>query len=67
MKVPRWTLFCADCKKEFTHSEIADAEDPFIAWKATKPEFPAGGLRLECPSCTKASVYQRNELVLRTA
>ena len=67
MMKPRWTLLCPDCKKEFTHTEIADAGEQFIAWTARKPEFPVGGLRIECPNCTKSFVYQRYELVFRMA
>jgi hypothetical protein len=65
MKAHRWMLFCADCKKEFTHSEVADG-GPFSAWTAIKPDFPEAGLQIECPNCRKAFVYQRYELVLRT-
>jgi hypothetical protein len=66
MRVPRWTLLCADCTKDFVHSEIAHAGEGFIAWSAFKPEFPIGGQLIKCPHCTKSSVYQRYELVLQT-
>jgi hypothetical protein len=66
----RWVLECAQCKVEFMHSEIYNdgysARDPFTL-TAVKPEFPAGGLNAICPNCNSASVYQRYQLLYRTA
>jgi hypothetical protein len=38
------------------------AADPFASL-GDKPEFPAGGLSLECPNCKVTSPYQRHQLV----
>ena len=63
--MPRWVLGCPGCNKDFTHSEIklsAEPLDPFM-WLGDKPEFPVGGLSLQCPNCKATSTYQRNQLV----
>ena len=69
IKLARWVFGCPDCDYEFTHSEI-DSEirppllDPF-AWIDDKPELPEAGVRLECPSCKKVSVFRRYQLTYR--
>jgi endogenous inhibitor of DNA gyrase (YacG/DUF329 family) len=66
--MPQWVLRCPECNANFTHSEIATENQPLrdsFAGLAVKPEFPEGGMRLECPNCKKSSVYQRHELVFR--
>ena len=64
----RWVLECAQCKVEFTHSEISEnghtIRDPFTL-TATKPELPAGGVTTVCPNCNGAAVYQRYQLLYR--
>jgi hypothetical protein len=61
----RWVLGCNNCKSDFTHTEIAPSDfDPFVR-TAPKPEFPAGGLSVNCPNCGEADVYQRHELTYR--
>ena len=64
----RWVLGCPECNKYFTHSEIlADSNrsmlDSFV--NIPKPEFPKGGLKMECPNCKKTSLFQRHELIYR--
>jgi endogenous inhibitor of DNA gyrase (YacG/DUF329 family) len=56
-----WTLRCATCKVEFTHTEITRTDslfDPFVR-SSPKPEFPAGGLTLNCPNCGAPCVYEQ--------
>jgi len=66
--VARWVLECADCKAEFTHSEISGSGymsiDPFTL-TANKPEFPEGGVSAVCPSCNATAVYERYQLLYR--
>jgi hypothetical protein len=67
--MPRWVLGCPECNRDFTHTEIpADPKrrsfDRFLGTEA-KPEFPQGGLRIECPNCKKTSIFQRYQLVYR--
>jgi hypothetical protein len=65
----RWVLGCTKCKVDFTHSEILpnnSLPDPFVGF-ARKPEFPTGGLAIECPHCGKASTYQRHQLIYQLA
>jgi hypothetical protein len=65
----RWILGCSDCKQDFIHSEIdidAPIRNPFTGLDH-KPDFPAGGLSLQCPRCQKASVYHRHQLVYQAS
>jgi hypothetical protein len=63
----RWVLVCPECKQDFTQSEIPSGWngggrlDPFIGY-LVKPEFPPSGLKMECPNCKKASLFQRYQL-----
>jgi DNA-directed RNA polymerase subunit RPC12/RpoP len=63
----RWVLNCAECDKEFTHTEKAEMQspssDPFTG-RLPKPDFPDEGLQLECPHCKKRSLYKKSQLVL---
>jgi len=68
----RWILTCPECKQEFTHSQVNEAEpdgpsllDPF-SWIAGKPKFPEAGLRFTCPKCMVETTYQRHELIYRS-
>jgi hypothetical protein len=67
----RWVLNCGNFNKDFTHSEmVADRKGPLrdpFDWIEAKPDFPTGGLSLECPNCKKTSVYQRQELTYRAS
>jgi endogenous inhibitor of DNA gyrase (YacG/DUF329 family) len=64
--MPRWVLYCPRCKKAVPHSEVTfrrAREEEGFAWVGRKPDFPSGGLSLECPHCKETSVYQPHELV----
>jgi hypothetical protein len=67
--VARWVLECAQCKAEFTHSEIPQSgyvnPDPFTL-TPTKPELPASGVTTVCPNCNGAAFYQRHQLLYRS-
>jgi hypothetical protein len=62
---PRWMLTCDKCNSEFAYSDVLDRrsqrDNPFTG-NVHKPEFPSGGLSLECPNCKKSSVYQSHQL-----
>lgn len=60
----RWILNCPNCGKEFFHSEVG-TEEGLFAWTTPKPDFPEGGLRLDCPSCKVGSLFQRYQLLYR--
>jgi hypothetical protein len=62
-----WIMVCPNCKSEITHSRVDIAtkswhSDPF-AWLGIKPKFPDVGLRLECPACSKSSVFVQHQLL----
>jgi phage FluMu protein Com len=61
-----WVLRCPRCDKEITHSEIPGGGrfDPYLS-TIPKPEFPKGGLKLECPHCNRISLFQRYQLTIR--
>ena len=61
----RWVLECPSCKKEFTHSQIEENLKLADYYIVPKPEFPIGGLQMECPNCKKASAFQRQHLAYR--
>jgi hypothetical protein len=58
----QWVLSCLQCSAELTHSQIYvdNASDPFTLF--SKPELPAGGLKMACPSCKQISIYLRHQL-----
>ena len=60
----RWTLDCPHCKSNFTQSVIKSPSqmiDFFLGMP--KPEFPEGGVSLQCPHCKMDSCYQRYQLI----
>ena len=61
-----WVLHCPQCVKEIIHSEVSDQGpiDPFLS-RTPKPEFPKGGLKLECPHCHCVCLFQRHQLTIR--
>ena len=59
----RWVLNCEKCNVDIAHSEIEKVRDPFMAF--IKPEFPNGGLKINCPNCGETSIYQRYQLIYR--
>jgi hypothetical protein len=59
-----WALYCRNCGKQFEHSKISDTlPNPFLA---PKPDFPPAGLEFECSHCATKSIYQRQDLTLRS-
>ncbi len=67
--MPSWVLVCPECKQDFAHTEIpTDPKrrpfDRFLGTEA-KPEFPPGGLRIECANCRKTSLFHRYQLIYR--
>ena len=59
--MPGWILTCKNCSKRFSHSKIE--EDKLTNFYLhRKPEFPAEGLELECPTCNTKSQYQQSDL-----
>jgi hypothetical protein len=65
--MPEWVLICSKCHKSFSHSLIAprDKSYRFDPLWPEKPEFPKGGLELNCPHCGQTATYQRFELMFR--
>ncbi len=68
-RMPHWALSCRNCHKNFVHSEIAarSTELPYDTLWPDRPEFPAGGLSVQCPHCQETSNYQRFELMYQPA
>ena len=68
--MPRWVLGCPECHVDFTHSEITRNDRPsgaeFLDFLTPKPEFPDGGMTVECPHCKVSSVFQRHQLLFRS-
>jgi hypothetical protein len=64
-----WVLNCPQCNTEIIHSDIPEFEssipDPFEP--VAKPEFPKGGLISVCPNCKVTTVFQRHQLIYRSA
>jgi hypothetical protein len=61
--MPYWVLDCPQCHKEFVHSEIDGEKKHHGLWALpSKPEFPEGGAKLDCPNCKQASLFQRFQL-----
>jgi hypothetical protein len=59
--VPSWNLTCQNCSKTFMHSKVEDASlNNYFFPK--KPEFPADGQELECPTCNTKTQYQQSDL-----
>jgi hypothetical protein len=55
-----WVLECKQCHKIFHYVEIQDKlVNMFIA---EKPEFPEGGLEIQCPHCREKSTYKHQQL-----
>ena len=69
MQMARWVLEYPRCNKIFTQSNIPYLSsflgDPFTGHE-TKPEFPDGGLKVECPYCNTADLYRRYQLTYRS-
>jgi hypothetical protein len=66
--MPHWMLSCRNCHKNFVHSEIQPQSNDLLydsLWPY-RPEFPEGGLSVECPHCQQAATYQRFELMYRS-
>jgi len=60
----RWVLYCPECKRQFAHGEIpVNALRDGCRGVELKPGFPQGGLNMECPYCTKISLFQRYQLI----
>jgi hypothetical protein len=57
-----WILNCPNCGADFFHSEVA-ADRGLLDWVTPKPEFPKGGLQMDCPICKIASLFQRYQLL----
>jgi hypothetical protein len=64
--MPRWVLNCPECHSDFAHSDVEDARLEDYLFPA-KPEFPVDGLRVECPHCHRASLFQRHQLIYRAS
>ena len=64
-RMAQWVLSCRNCHKNFAHSEIEPRPDdrPFDPLWPYRPEFPEGGLSVDCPHCQQAATYQRFELM----
>ena len=63
----QWVLSCRNCHKTFPHSEMEAQPDDrlFDPLWPYRPEFPEGGLSIDCPHCKQAATYQRFELMYR--
>jgi ribosomal protein S27E len=59
-----WVLQCGNCKVVFAHSQIDD-RSILNYYIPEKPDFPSGGILLECPSCGTRATYQLAELSYR--
>jgi hypothetical protein len=58
-----WMLHCEQCDTTFAHSGIQAIAEQFSLFQVvSKPEFPNGGVSIECPNCQKGSVYQGHRL-----
>jgi DNA-directed RNA polymerase subunit RPC12/RpoP len=62
--MPNWVLHCANCGKQFPHSEAAD-DGLLSIYLDAKPEFSPGGDELKCPHCQHKAIYQRYQLTYR--
>lgn len=60
----QWILNCPNCGEEVFHSDVA-ADGGVFAWVTPKPDFPEGGLRMDCPKCKASCVFQRHQLLYR--
>lgn len=58
----RWGVMCPLCNEAVPYREVPFEPGAF-AWLSSKPNFPEGGLSLECPSCEKTSHYERHNLI----
>ncbi len=65
--MPHWVLNCKHCTKPFVHSTIDPSSNrlPYDPLWPPRPEFPSGGMTMDCPDCLKSSLYQRFELLYR--
>jgi hypothetical protein len=63
---PRWVIDCRNCRATFIHSEIGVDRKLNDYLYPTKPEFPAEGTELECPSCRTKAIYERTDLRYKT-
>jgi hypothetical protein len=61
-----WVLDCPVCKKTFVHSQVRTAPDQRMMDHfypvSVKPEFPPGGISLECPNCRSSSLFKQRQL-----
>jgi hypothetical protein len=60
----RWILYCPACKRQFGHSEIPvnAPRDGFLGVQL-KPDFPQGGVKMECPHCKKRCFNAINSFI----
>ena len=59
--MPSWNLTCQNCSKSFTHSKI-EGDKLSDYYLPQKPEFPAEGQELECPTCNTKAQSQQSDL-----
>jgi DNA-directed RNA polymerase subunit RPC12/RpoP len=62
--MPNWVLHCANCRKQFVHSEIDGQSSIHLA---QKPDFSLGGDEWKCPHCQHKAIYQRYQLTYRAS
>jgi hypothetical protein len=60
--IPRWRIDCRHCLESFTHSYVGRPRKLEDYLHPTEPDFPAGGVELECPGCKTKAVYQATEV-----
>jgi hypothetical protein len=58
----RWVLSCRRCGADLVR---CPAEQVLALEIAIKPDFPNGGLKVQCPNCGKSFFYERHQLVYR--
>jgi DNA-directed RNA polymerase subunit RPC12/RpoP len=62
--MPCWTLYCANCKRRFTHTPVKDEEASLGPYRLILPAKPliAGQQEMRCPNCGAWVTFNRFNL-----
>jgi len=58
----RWVLKCPQCRTDFVFRDIERPLTLMEYRSPRKPEFPDGGLTVQCPHCQQSSLFQQRDL-----
>src|SRR5437879_290828 len=60
--VPRWSVRCKSCTRDFKHTDILESESSADYYSPMKPIIPPEGQELECSHCNSKAIYLWSDL-----